>query len=124
MAYSQKEFCAVPNIESNIDVIDRQTWNSIALALCVTKNIKTEFECMVVTQPARSSYYGDDQLWRRPIIHKNWHSIMATHPYTEQNHLLAALPPDEFDRLSPHLQLVKLKLGKVLYESGGKLKQV
>ena len=34
-----------------------------------------------------------------------------------QNHLLAALLDAEFDRLSPHLQLVPLLLGDVLSES-------
>ncbi len=38
-----------------------------------------------------------------------------------QNHLLAALLDAEFDRLSPHLELVAMPLGDVLYESGGKL---
>ena len=38
-----------------------------------------------------------------------------------QNHLLAAFPDAEFDRLSPHLELVPMPLGHVLYESGGKL---
>ena len=30
----------------------------------------------------------------------------------------------EFDRLSPHLELVPMLLGDVLYESGGKLRHV
>jgi CRP-like cAMP-binding protein len=38
-----------------------------------------------------------------------------------QNHLLAALPLIEFDRLLPHLELINLRLGDVLHESGGKL---
>jgi len=38
-----------------------------------------------------------------------------------QNFLLAALLDAEFERLSPHLELVQMKLGDVLYESGGKL---
>ena len=38
-----------------------------------------------------------------------------------QNHLLAALLDAEFDRLSPHLQLVPLRLGDVLCESSAKL---
>lgn len=38
-----------------------------------------------------------------------------------QNHLLAAIPELEFNRMSPHLELVPLRLGDVLYESGGKL---
>jgi CRP-like cAMP-binding protein len=37
-----------------------------------------------------------------------------------QNHLLAALLDAEFDRLSPHLELIPMKLGDVLYESGAK----
>jgi hypothetical protein len=35
-----------------------------------------------------------------------------------QNHLLAALPVDELERLRPNLQLTEMPLGKVLYESG------
>lgn len=42
----------------------------------------------------------------------------------KQNFLLAALPASEFERLAPHLQLVPLKLGEVLYESGGQLQHV
>jgi CRP-like cAMP-binding protein len=41
-----------------------------------------------------------------------------------QNHLLAALPAAEFERLAPHLELVELRLGDVLYESGGRLQHV
>jgi hypothetical protein len=33
-----------------------------------------------------------------------------------QNHLLEALPEDVVERLRPHLELVELKLGEVLYE--------
>lgn len=42
----------------------------------------------------------------------------------QQNHLLAALPPDEFERLLPHLELVPMSLGKVLYESGSQMQYV
>ena len=38
-----------------------------------------------------------------------------------QNHLLAALPRAEFDRLAPHLELVPMRLGEILYEPGGQL---
>lgn len=38
-----------------------------------------------------------------------------------QNFLLGALPPSDFERLAPHLELVILPLGKVLYEPGGQL---
>lgn len=40
------------------------------------------------------------------------------------NHLLAALPEDEFARLSPHLEPVSLELGQVIYESGELLEYV
>ena len=42
----------------------------------------------------------------------------------KQNHILAALPAAEFDRLAPHLELVPLPLGEALYESGGRLQHV
>jgi CRP-like cAMP-binding protein len=35
-----------------------------------------------------------------------------------QNHLLAALPNEEFERLVAHLELVAMPLGKMLYEPG------
>ena len=38
-----------------------------------------------------------------------------------QNHLLAALPTAEFGALAPHLELVALPLGHMLYEPGGQL---
>lgn len=39
-----------------------------------------------------------------------------------QNHLLAALPAEEYERLFPHLELVQMPRGDVLYESGGELR--
>jgi CRP-like cAMP-binding protein len=39
-------------------------------------------------------------------------------PSPEQNHLLDTLPPAERERVFPHLRLVTLPLGAVLYESG------
>src|SRR6266403_5719227 len=36
-----------------------------------------------------------------------------------QNRLLAALPPADFARLQPHLELVPLPLGWAVYEAGG-----
>ena len=49
---------------------------------------------------------------------------MSSIHHHNQNHLLAAMLDAEFDRLSPHLELVPLLLGDVLYESGGKLPYV
>ena len=43
---------------------------------------------------------------------------MTMIPTTRQNNLLAALPIDVQDRLVPHLKLVPMPLGKVLYEGG------
>ncbi len=45
-------------------------------------------------------------------------------PHPKQNHLLAALPLDVQERLLPHLELVKMTLGEVLYESGDTLRHV
>jgi CRP-like cAMP-binding protein len=46
-------------------------------------------------------------------------------PHTpRQNHLFASLPAEIAARLSPHLELMSLPLGDVLYESGGQLKYV
>ena len=41
-----------------------------------------------------------------------------------QNHLLDALPKRDYGRLAPHLELVRLPLGEVLYEPGVKLRYV
>jgi len=40
------------------------------------------------------------------------------------NHLLAAMPEAERQRLYPHLELVPMALGEALYESGGRLSHV
>jgi len=49
---------------------------------------------------------------------------MPTPHNPKQNHLLAALPLEEFERLRPHLELVEMPLGRALYESGEMLKHV
>src|ERR1700688_342874 len=41
-----------------------------------------------------------------------------------QNHLLDALPASAYERLVSHLELVSMKLGEVLYESGVQLRYV
>jgi CRP-like cAMP-binding protein len=46
-------------------------------------------------------------------------------PYSAgQNHLLAALSPEVQGRLFPHLELIPLPLGDVLYESGDTMRHV
>ena len=46
---------------------------------------------------------------------------MDTPQSPNQNHLLAALPTAEFERIATHLELVAMPLGDVIYESGGQL---
>ena len=46
---------------------------------------------------------------------------MPTPHSPNQNHLLAALPAADFERLSPRLELVPMRLGDILYEPGGQL---
>ena len=42
----------------------------------------------------------------------------------DQNHLLAALPAEILARISPDLELISMKLGEILCESGGQLQYV
>jgi CRP-like cAMP-binding protein len=46
------------------------------------------------------------------------------HHDARENHLLAALPQADFERLRAHLELVPLTLGEALYEPGVKLRHV
>ena len=49
---------------------------------------------------------------------------MPSTPDPRNNHLLASLPDEACARLFPHLELVAMPLGKVLYESGNRLQHV
>jgi CRP-like cAMP-binding protein len=49
---------------------------------------------------------------------------MPTAHATTQNHILAAFPAAEYERLSAHLELVEMPLGQVLCESGDQLEHV
>jgi CRP-like cAMP-binding protein len=46
---------------------------------------------------------------------------MASPHNPSQNHILAALPPADFEPLAAHLELVPLALGEILYEPGSQL---
>ena len=51
-------------------------------------------------------------------------SLRATMPSPHspnQNHLLAALPAAEYERLAPHLEPVPMLLGDILYEPGDQI---
>jgi CRP-like cAMP-binding protein len=41
-----------------------------------------------------------------------------------KNHLLAALPQEEYELILPHLGHVSFKLGEVVYESGGRMEHI
>jgi len=52
-------------------------------------------------------------------------NLAASGPHSPtQNHILAALPPADYQRLVPDLERVPLPLGMAVYESGGKLDYV
>jgi len=51
-------------------------------------------------------------------------ALISARHVPHQNHLLSALPAEIFERLSPHLELIPMPLGEVLYESGGQLQHV
>jgi CRP-like cAMP-binding protein len=48
----------------------------------------------------------------------------AAGPSPHENHLLDALPAGDFERIASNLDLITLKLGDVLYESGSRLRHV
>jgi CRP-like cAMP-binding protein len=50
--------------------------------------------------------------------------VKESAPTPRQNHLLAVLPKPESERLFPSMELITLRLGMALYESGDRLKHV
>jgi len=48
----------------------------------------------------------------------------AKYPDPRHNHLLEALPPRDYERVAPHLELIPMGLGDVLYEPGTRLRHV
>lgn len=48
----------------------------------------------------------------------------SAHREHGQNHILAGLSPDAYERLKPHLELVPLEFGLVLQESGTQLRHI
>src|SRR5882724_1753455 len=54
--------------------------------------------------------------WQPYLVPRTAGAVLVPSP--QQNHILEALPPAERDRLFPHLTLISLPLGSVLYEAG------
>ena len=50
-----------------------------------------------------------------------WRAALPASHSPNQNHLLAALPKEEFERLAAHLEPVPMLLGDILYEPGGQM---
>ncbi len=57
-------------------------------------------------------------------LHETAHVTAAARNNPHQNHLLNALPAADYERLEPHLELVPMTLGDVLYEPGAQLRYV
>jgi CRP-like cAMP-binding protein len=60
----------------------------------------------------------------RPRLENGWCETPASSSYQQYNALLAGISPQERSRLFPHLQLVAMPLGRVLYEAGDVLRYV
>jgi CRP-like cAMP-binding protein len=59
------------------------------------------------------------------MVRQPGHCDKMNNPHDpRQNHLLAALPTEDYKRLLQHLELVPMPLGDVLYESGNELRHV
>lgn len=62
--------------------------------------------------------------YRAGFIDKKMVAIQPAQHTPKQNHLLAALPAEVFERISPHLELISMPLGDILFESGDPLQYV
>ena len=79
----------------------------------------------IVPLPGRRNFRTD--LPALPLARLNAESLPVVLPAPHgpsQNHLLAALPTADFERLAAHLEPVTLRLGDTLYEPGGQLQHV
>jgi CRP-like cAMP-binding protein len=68
------------------------------------------------TAPLKGSRWINTPLQAPPLTRETV-SIPCAH-YPQQNHLLAALSPRARARIHPHLKLVRMSSGEVIYESG------
>ena len=64
-----------------------------------------------------------EQVASSPMASRSLEAVLPRHS-PRQNHLLKALPAEDYKRIAAHLELVPLKLGDILYEPGIKLRYV
>lgn len=50
--------------------------------------------------------------------------MLETARRPNKNRILAALPPEEYERIAPHLETIPLNHGQILYETDGHIKDV
>jgi CRP-like cAMP-binding protein len=74
---------------------------------------------MAADRPGRST----GKVSPLPLKDRSAREIPERHN-AHQNHLLDALPASDYERLATHLELVPMRLGEVLYESGVQLRYV
>jgi len=74
---------------------------------------------MAATTPGHSAGKGS------PLLSKGGAPLAALGRHSpHQNHLLDALPSNDYERLEPHLEVIPMRLGDVLYEPGVRLRHV
>ena len=79
----------------------------------------------VIHNQLGQDYVGQDSIGQRHMAQKNQsfnHLTQNSLHHPNQNQILAALSLADLASLSPHLQLVLLPVGKMLYEPGEKLR--
>ncbi|MFT4511107.1 Crp/Fnr family transcriptional regulator [Caballeronia sp. 15711] len=98
-----------------LDALGHDTLHSAVLSLFPEKNheelIKRHEQ--LIARVNRSGQTRDDAF-----------SNQREDALSQMNYLLAALPPDERERVAPHLSPVSMKLGQVVYEPGDHLSHV
>jgi len=79
-----------------------------------------KLETEIARLPLKSEVRGGGSASNPPFLSRP-SLAMSSLQGPNQNHLLAALPPAEFERLAPHLEPVEMLLGDSLYEPGEQL---
>ena len=88
------------------------------LSVCYRTNEKVYLQ--LIFQPRKWAYFV-------VFFRNSTPTSMSVVKHTDgalMNHLLAALPADEFSRVNPNLEAVSLSLGEVIYESGEQLEYI